>query len=174
MAAADAGEGKPGAAKEFVITRTFDAPRDLVFRAWTEGDRLARWFGPTGFTMLSSTLDLRPGGVFHYGMRSPDGKAMWGKWTFREVVPPERLVVVVSFSDEAGGMARHPLAADWPAEVLSTMILTEHDGKTTLTMRSTPINASATERQTFEAGFDSMQKGWTGTLDQLAAYLARA
>ena len=168
---AEARAGGP-ADREFVVTRVFDAPRDLVFRAWTEADRLARWFGPKGFTMLSTRLDLRPGGVFHYGMRSPDGKVMWGKWIFREVVAPERLVVVVSFSDEAGGVTRHPFAADWPAEVLSTMTLIEHDGKTTLTMRGVPLNATAMGRKTFEAAGDSMQKGWAGTLDQLAEHLA--
>src|SRR5205823_4677268 len=83
---------------------------------WVEPDRLARWWGPKGFTMLSSTLDLRPGGIFHYGMRSPDGREMWGRWVFREVVAPERLVFVASFSDEAGGVTRHPFAPDWPLE----------------------------------------------------------
>jgi uncharacterized protein YndB with AHSA1/START domain len=159
---------------ELVITRVFDSPRTLVFRAWTEPDRLARWFGPKGFTMLSSTLDLRPGGVYHYGMRSPDGHEMWGRWVFREVVAPERLVFVASFSDKTGGVTRHPFAPDWPAEVLSTLTFSEHDGRTTLTMRGVPINATESERQTFEAGRESMQKGWAGTLDQLAGYLAQA
>jgi uncharacterized protein YndB with AHSA1/START domain len=161
-------------AREFLIARYFDAPRTLVFRAWTEPDRLARWFGPKGFTMLSSTIDLRPGGVYHYGMRSPDGQTMWGRWVFREVVAPERLVFVASFSDEAGGVTRHPFAADWPMEVLSTLTLTEYDGRTMLVMRGRPINATAPERKAFEAGHQGMQKGWTGTLDQLAGYLAQA
>jgi uncharacterized protein YndB with AHSA1/START domain len=163
-----------GETKAFVITRTFDAPRDLVFRAWTESDRLAHWFGPKGFTMLSSTLDLRPGGVYHYGMRSPDGAVMWGRWVFREVVPPERLTFAFFFSDEAGGVTRHPFAPEWPAEVLSTVSFTEHDGKTTLTMHGVPVNATAAEQHAFTAGHDSMQQGWTGTLDALATYLAHA
>jgi uncharacterized protein YndB with AHSA1/START domain len=158
----------------FVIARTFDAPRDLVFRAWTEADRLAQWFGPGGFTMLSSTLDLRPGGAYHYGLRSPDGKVMWGRWVFRDVVPPERLAFVFSFSDESGGVTRHPFAPDWPAEVLSTVSFAEHHGKTTLTMHAVPLNATAAELQAFTAGQGSMQQGWSGTLDALAAYLAHA
>ena len=168
---AEARAGGP-ADREFVVTRTFDAPRDPVFKAWTEADRLARWFGPKGFTMLSTKLDLRPGGVFHYGMQSPDGKVMWGRWVFREVDPPGRLVFVASFSDDAGGVTRHPFALEWPREVLSTLTFAEHDGKTTLTMRGVPLNATAMERKTFEAGRDSMQKGWAGTLDQLAEHLA--
>jgi uncharacterized protein YndB with AHSA1/START domain len=156
---------------EFIFSRTFDAPRALVFRAWTESDRLARWFGPKGFTMLSSTLTLWPGGVFHYGMRSPNGQEMWGKWVFHEIVPPVRIVFVMTFSDEKGGKSRHPWAPGWPLEVLSTLTFTENEGKTTLTMRGIPVNATEVERKTFAAGHDSMQKGWTGTLDQLAEYL---
>jgi uncharacterized protein YndB with AHSA1/START domain len=160
-------------AREFLIVRGFDAPRALVFRAWTEADRLARWFGPKGFTMLSCTLDLRPGGAFHYGMRSPDGKTMWGKWVFREVVAPERLVFVFSFSDENGGVIRHPFAPDWPLEMLSTLTFTEFEGRTMLVMRGVPLNATESERQAYEAGHDSMRQGWAGTLEQLAGYLAQ-
>lgn len=175
MAEAKAEKGVGNQAEgEFVISRTFDAPRDLVFKAWTEADRLARWFGPPGATATPARLDLRPGGDFHYSMGTPDGKRMWGRWVFREVVPPERLVFAFSFSDESGGVTRHPFAPDWPTEVLSTVTFAEHGGKTTLTMRAVPIDASVSERNAFEAGRESMQKGWAGTLDQLATYLARA
>jgi len=159
---------------KFVITRVFDAPRDLVFQAWTEPDRLARWWMRKGFSMLSSTIELRTGGVFHHGMRSPDGFDIWGKWIFREVVVPERLVFVVSFSDEEGGVTRHPLSADWPLEVLSTLTFTEQEGKSTFTLRGSPLNASDAELKAFETAHESMQKGWTETLDQLADYLAQS
>lgn len=158
--------------REFVISRVFGAPRDLVFKAWTEPDRLARWWGPKGFTLLSCTLALRPGGLFHYGMRSPTGAEMWGRWAFREVVPPERLVFVASFSDPAGGVVRAPFSADWPLEVLSTLTLTEHAGQTTLTMRGVPADAGPAEQAAFDAARGGMTQGWTGTLDQLAAALA--
>jgi uncharacterized protein YndB with AHSA1/START domain len=161
-------------ARDLLITRVFEAPRPLMFRAWTEPDRLASWFGPKGFTMLSCTIDPCPGGVFHYGMRSPDGQTMWGRWVFREVVAPERLVFVASFSDEAGGLTRHPFATDWPLEVLSTVTFSECGSQTMLTMRGVPINATEAERQSFQAANPMMQKGWTGTLDQLAGYLAQA
>jgi uncharacterized protein YndB with AHSA1/START domain len=159
--------------REFIVTRVFDAPRELVFQAWTDPDRLAHWWGPKGFTTVSGTMDLRPGGVFHYGLRSPAGQVMWGKWVFREVLAPERLVFVASFSDETGGVTRHPFAHDWPLEVLSTLTFGAEGGKTRLTMRGVPINATESERKTFKAGHDSMQKGWAGTLDQLAEYLAQ-
>jgi uncharacterized protein YndB with AHSA1/START domain len=124
--------------------------------------------------MLSTTIDPRPGGVFHYGMRSPDGQSMWGRWVFREVVAPERLVFVASFSDEAGGLTRHPFATDWPLEVLSTVTFFECGSQTMITMHGVPIHATPAERKSFQAANEMMQKGWKGTLDQLAGYLAQA
>jgi uncharacterized protein YndB with AHSA1/START domain len=164
------------ATEAFVITRVFDAPRDLVFQAWTETGHLTRWFGPVGFTTTARRNDLRPGGVFHYHMRAADGHDMWGKWVYREIAPSERLVFVQSFSDEAGGTTRAPfpsIGATWPLEVLSTVTFAEEGGKTTLTMRGVPINATAEERQTFRGMHGSMRQGWTGTLDQLAAHLTK-
>ena len=159
---------------ELVLTRVFDAPRELVFKAWTEPERLKQWWGPKGFTMLSLKLDLRPGGVFHYCMRAPNGGEMWGTFVYREIVAPERIVFVNSFSDADGGLTRHPLSPSWPLEVLNTLMLTEHGGKTTLKLQGGPINATEEERATFEAGHTSMQQGFGGTFDQLAAYLAEA
>ncbi|MBV8543458.1 MAG: SRPBCC domain-containing protein [Acidobacteria bacterium] len=159
---------------EFVISREFDARRDLVFKAWTEPERLAQWWGPKGFTVKVANIDLRPGGMFHYGMVAPDGSEMWGKFIYREIVPPERMVFIVSFSDESGGTTRHPMAPTWPLEMLNTVTLTEHGDKTTLTLRSSAYAATEEERATFKAGHSSMQGGFTGTFDQLAAYLATA
>lgn len=159
---------------EFLITRVFDAPRDLVWQAFTEADRLMHWWGPKGFTMLSCKTDLRPGGTFHYGMRSPDGHTMWGKWVYIEIVKPERLVTIVSFTDEAGNAIRHPLSPTWPMEMLTRMTLAEQAGKTTLTIQAVPHAANEEERKTFEAGRTSMEQGFGGTLNQLAEYLANA
>jgi uncharacterized protein YndB with AHSA1/START domain len=157
---------------EFSITRTFDAPRDLVFQVFTDSEHLAQWWGPKGFTWVSATLDLRPGGRFHYCMRSPDGHNMWGKFVYREIVPPERIVFVNSFSDEKGNTIRAPFNSDWPLEVLNTVTFTEHAGRTTLTLRGGPINATEAERRTFDASHKLMEQGFSGTLDHLAEYLA--
>jgi uncharacterized protein YndB with AHSA1/START domain len=158
----------------FVISRTFDAPRERVWQAWTEVERLKQWFSPKGFTVIAAKMELRPGGSYHYGMRSPDGQEMWGKWVFREIKAPERLVLVNSFSDAQGGITRHPMAPTWPLEMLSTFIFEdEPGGKTKVTIRWSPHNATEEEQKTFDAGRDSMQQGWGGTLDQLAAYLAK-
>jgi uncharacterized protein YndB with AHSA1/START domain len=98
---------------------------------------------------------------------------LWGKWVFREIARPGKLVFVVSFSDEAGNIVRAPFNPAWPLEVLSTLTFVERAGKTTVTMRGTPINATAAERKAFAAGHSSMQKGWAGTLDQLAQHLSK-
>jgi len=161
-------------AEAFSITREFDAPVDLVWKAHTEADRLAQWWGPKGFSMLSCKLDLTPGGLFHYGMRSPNGQDMWGRFVYREIVAPKRLSFVVSFSDKDGGKTRHPWSVTWPVEVLNTMTLTERDGKTVLTVQGHPINATEDEIKTYEAGHESMRQGFKGTLDQLDEYLAKA
>jgi uncharacterized protein YndB with AHSA1/START domain len=158
--------------EEFVITRVFDAPRDLVFKAHTECERLKRWWGPKGFTMTACNLDLKPGGAFHYCMRSPNGQDMWGKFVYREIVAPERLVFVNSFSDEMGGSTRNPWMPTWPLEVLNVATFTEQGGKTTLTMRGTPHNASPEERAAFKAAMHSMEQGFGGTFAQLDHYLA--
>ena len=158
----------------FVITRIVDAPRDLVWRVFTEAEHLQRWFGPKGFTMPSCRLDLRPGGIFHYQLRAPDGTELWGKWLFKEIVPPERLVVVVSFSDAQLATTRHPWAADWPLETLGTTELAEQGDKTLITVTWTPYKPTPAEAAAFEAGRDGMRQGWTGTFEQLEAYLATA
>lgn len=157
----------------FVISRTFEAPRELVFKAFTEVERLKHWWGPKGFKVIASTMDLRPGGTYHYGFQAPDGSAMWGKFVYREVAAPERIVFVNSFSDERGGITRHPLHSDWPLEMLSTFLFEDAgSGRTKVTINWVPINESDAERRTFEEGRGSMTQGWTGTFEHLEHYLA--
>lgn len=162
------------AACEFVITRVFEAPRELVWKAWSEPERLTQWWGPKGFNIQVHQLELRPGGLFHYSMQIPNGGTMWGWFVYREIVAPERLVFVNAFSDEEGGITRAPFSQTWPLEILNTVTFDEQDGKTTLTLRGGPINATEEERKTFQDGHASMQQGFGGTFDQLAAYLAKA
>jgi len=161
--------------KEFVISRVFDAPRDKVWKAWTEAERLKQWWGPKGFTVSYCKIDLRPGGVLHYCLRSPDGHDMWGKFVYREIVKPERLVWINSFSDKDGGTTVHPMSPDWPREMLSTATFEEQGGKTKVTVQWVPVDSSTQiERKTFEDGRDSMKQGWTGTMDKFADYLKKA
>jgi uncharacterized protein YndB with AHSA1/START domain len=160
--------------ESFIISRTFDAPRDIVWKAWTERDRLMQWFGPKGFTMAKADLDFRPGGTFLYCLRGPDGKEMWGRFVYRDIIALRRIVLVNSFSDEKGGITRHPFSATWPLEMLTTTTLAEHNGKTTVTIQWAPLNATAEERKTFDTSHDGMRMGWGGTFDQLAEYLVKA
>jgi uncharacterized glyoxalase superfamily protein PhnB/uncharacterized protein YndB with AHSA1/START domain len=162
-------------AKDFVISRVFDAPRELVWKAFTDAKHMKEWWGPKGFTVVHSKMDLRPGGTHHYGMKSPDGTPMWGKFTYREIVPQERIVSINSFSDEEGGITRHPMAPSWPMLMLTTFTFEdEPGGKTKLTVRSQAHQAAPEEQRTFDAGHASMTQGWTGTLDKLTAYLPKA
>jgi uncharacterized protein YndB with AHSA1/START domain len=166
LSAADTGE--------FVISREFEEPRDLVWKAWTEAERLAQWWGPKGFELKVCHLDFRPEGRFHYCMQGPNDYTMWGLFVYHEIAAPERMVFVNSFSDEDGGIARSPFSETWPLEVRNTLTLQEQNGKTTLTLRGGPINATEAERKTFQDSRSSMQQGFGGTFDQLAAYLANA
>lgn len=160
--------------RPFVISRTFAAPRQLVWKVWTECEHLVNWWGPKGFTVRSCRIDPRPGGRFHYCLASPDGQVIWGRFVFREIAEPQRLEFIVSFSDPAGGITRHPWNPSWPLETLSTVTFSEADAQTTVTVGWLPHAASEDERQAFKAGHDSMRHGWGGTFDQLGDYLATA
>lgn len=157
----------------FVMSRTYDIPRDLMFDVWTKREHLARWFGPEGIEIVRCTNDLRLGGVMHYGMRTADGNVMWGKWVYREIAAPERLVFIVSFSDENGGVTRHPMSAGWPLEMLSTVTFDEVDGGTEVTVRWAAHNATELERETFDSSHDSLRAGWGGTFRTLGDYIAQ-
>ncbi|HYZ63429.1 MAG TPA: SRPBCC domain-containing protein [Acetobacteraceae bacterium] len=156
----------------FVLERRFEAPRSLVFEVWTRLEHLKRWFGPKGASLSDASLDLRPGGVFHYCMRAAGGPDMWGKWTYREIREPDRLVSVVAFSDPAGADARAPWDANWPLRTLSDITFLEDGDGTIVRVEWSPFEASEAERKNFTSGHDSMRQGWGGTMDRLADYLA--
>jgi uncharacterized protein YndB with AHSA1/START domain len=157
---------------DFTITRTFDAPRALVFATMTQTEHLQKWWGPQGCTIRVVKHEPLAGGVFHYCMRFGPGVEMYGRFDYREVTPVERIVFVNGFADEQGNRIRYAISPTWPMEVLNTITLTEQDGKTTMTLHSTPLNASAIEIETFKAGHDSMQQGFGGMYEEYEKYLA--
>ena len=160
---------------DFVISRVLDAPRELVWKCFTDPQHMKQWWGPKGATVVKCEMDLRPGGTYHYALQLADGPAIRGKQVYREIVPPEKLVFINSFSDEKGGLARHPMAPTWPLELYTVFTFEElPGGKTKFTVRWTPHNPTEEERKTFDAGHASMNQGWSGTMDQLEAYLDRA
>lgn len=162
------------AMQELVIVRTFDAPRELVFKAFAEAERLAQWWGPKGFAMGVHFLDFRPGGVFHYSMKAPGGMEMWGKFVYQEIVVPEKIVYISSFSDLALGLTRHPMWPEWPLEILNEVTLEEQDGKTTLTLRGYPLNVPQNELKFFHEVQKGVRTGFNATFDQLEAYLDKS
>jgi uncharacterized protein YndB with AHSA1/START domain len=161
------------AAWPFEITHEFAARREVVWKAWTEREQLMKWFGPKGSTMTTANMDFRVGGIFHYCMNMGNME-MWGKFTYREIVPPQKLVWMFSFSDQNGGVIRHPFSkAPWPLQMLTEATFAESGGKTIVTVKSAPFEATDEESQTFNAAAGSMLQGWTGTFQQLVEYLAK-
>ena len=160
--------------KEFVISRVFDAPRDLMWKCFTEPEQMKQWWGPKGVKVVKSEMDLRAGGAYHYAMQTPDGKVMWGKQVYREIKPKDRLVFINSFSDERGGVTRHPLAPTWPLEMDSVFTFEDQPGgRTKFTVHWSPRNPTEEERKTFDSGHASMTQGWSGTMEQLEAFVAK-
>jgi uncharacterized protein YndB with AHSA1/START domain len=161
--------------EDFVISRVFEAPRERVWQVLTDVEAMKHWWGPAGFTMIAGKVDLRPGGTFHGGIRSPEGYKIWGKFVYQEIAPPERLVFINSFSNEAGEMGKHPIIPTWPRETLTTLVLEEEPAdKTKLTVYWSPHNPTDVERKTFDVAHVGMKATWSGTFDRLAAHLAKA
>jgi uncharacterized protein YndB with AHSA1/START domain len=160
----DTATGRQGG--DLVITHEYAAPRDLVFQAWTDCDQLRRWWGPDGFTTPHCTIDLRPSGFFHYAMRSPEGGDFWGLGTYREVVEPERLVYVDTFSDKDRRRvppSAYGMSGGHPLEILVTVEFEEREGGTRLTVYN-DVPASFGERA-------DMELGWRQMLDRLGAFV---
>lgn len=151
----------PAKEAEVTITRIFDAPRELVFKAWTDPKHLAKWFGPKGFTNPVCEADARVGGTWHIVMRSPDGTEHPCGGVYREVVRPERLVFTNIATDKDG----NPIL-----DGLTTVIFEEHAGKTKLTLqtRATAVVEYAV------AHLKGMEAGWTQSLERLGEELERA
>src|SRR5229473_5081659 len=150
---------KPNEDHELVLTCLFNAPRELVFKVWTDPKHVAQWWGPRGFTNPVCELDLRPGGAILIHMRSPDGIVYPMTGVFQEVVPPERLVFTSAALDSDG----NPLF-----EVLTTVTFAEEGGKTKQILRARVIKKTA-QAAPYLAG---MEAGWTQSLERLAAYVS--
>jgi uncharacterized protein YndB with AHSA1/START domain len=162
--------------QDFAFSRTFDAPRERVWRAWSDAAALAQWWGPKNTEMRVLKLDFRPGGMFHYTIAFQPGHEMYARFIYREIVVPERIVFVISFSDAAGGITRAPfpqLKNLWPLEMLNVVTFTEQNGKTTIALRAHPINATEEERAMFVANTAGMQQGFGGSFDKLDEFLTK-
>jgi uncharacterized protein YndB with AHSA1/START domain len=157
------------AQQELVITRVFDAPRELVWKAWTEPEHMMRWSGPKGFTTPVCKIDFRVGGVFLNCMRSPEGQDYWSTGVYREIVPLERIVCTDSFADEKGNVVpatHYGMTDDVPLEMLVTVTFEDMDGKTRMTLRHEGLPAGEMS--------DGAGTGWNESFDKLAEFLAKA
>jgi uncharacterized protein YndB with AHSA1/START domain len=143
--------------RELVYTRILDAPRELVFAAWTDPKHLAQWWGPNGFTITIRSIDVRPGGVWRFVMHGPDGVDYENKITYDEIVKPERLVYSHGGGDDVE-----------PVQFQTTVTFEDYGAKTKLTMWA--LFPSAAERDRVVEKYGAVE-GANQTLDRLAAHL---
>jgi uncharacterized protein YndB with AHSA1/START domain len=141
-----------------ILERIFDAPRNLVFKAWTEPARLVQWFGPRGFTSTVLEADVRPGGAYRFHMRSSGGDDHWLQGVYREIVEPERLVASFAWADEQGSVTS--------PETLLTVTFAEHGDRTKLRLHQAVFESVSAR--------DQHNGGWSSSLERLAEYLAAA
>lgn len=154
--------------QELVITRFFDAPRELVWKAWTKPEHLMQWWGPKDFTAPVIKIDFRVGGKYLWCMRSPESEEYWSTGVYREIVEQEKIVTTDSFSDAQGNVvpaSYYGMSGDWPLELLVTVIFEENDGKTKVTLQHEGIPAGENR--------DSAKAGWNESLDKLSEYLRK-
>jgi uncharacterized protein YndB with AHSA1/START domain len=142
--------------RELIIERVFDAPRELVFKCWTQPEHLARWIGPKGFSGTILTCELREGGNYRTHMRGPDGQDHWQQGVFREIVPPERIVRTYCWTDADGRPTR--------PETLLTVTFGDLGGRTRLTLHQALFESVTV--------CDDHRGGWSSSLDKLAEYIA--
>ena len=147
------------------ITRVFDAPREAVWKAWTDPRRFMRWWGPEGFTSPSCIMDLRVGGKYLFCMRSPEGRDYWSTGVYRDIVPLERIVLTDSFADEKGNVvpaSHYGMQEEWPLELLVTVTFENDGGKTIMTLQHAGIPSGTVSE---------CEDGWSGSFDKLAEIL---
>ena len=152
--------------KELRIVRVFDAPRERVWKAWTDPEQVKSWWGPRSFTAPFAKIDLRVGGKYLYCMRSPDGKDYWSTGVYREIVPLQRIVATDSFADEKGNVvpaSHYGMPSDVPMEMQVTVTFEEVGGKTRMTLKHVGIPAGDQSKMA--------EMGWNTSFDKLAKAL---
>lgn len=149
------------ASEDLVITRVFEAPCTLVWRAWTDPEILRQWWGPQDFTAPAAHIDLRIGGKYLFCMRSFEGQDYWSTGVYRDIVPLARLVYTDSFSDEHGTVvpaSYYGLSDDLPLELEVSITFQEHAGKTTMTLTHSGIPRGEMAELTLEGWVESFNK----------------
>jgi uncharacterized protein YndB with AHSA1/START domain len=165
MATRDSSSAKLPVREELVITRVLDAPREAVWKAWTDPTRFMLWWGPKGFISPACKIDLRVGGKYLACMRSPEGQEYWSTGVYREIVPRVKLVYTDNFSDANGNVvpaSHYAMQGDWPSELLVTVTFEEDGRKTIMTLRHVGIPPET---------IIDCEAGWSGSFDKLAGIL---
>ena len=157
----------------FVISREFRAPLALLWQVQTQAAHLQHWLSPEGFHTMHADMDFRAGGRYFYGIEGPNGLQMWGLQQFLEIVPEQKIVHIQSFSNQDGGLGRHPMAPTWPAYMHVTATYQEGNEGTLYSISWQPHESDETGNATFDAARPGMQMGFAGTFAKLDAYLAR-
>lgn len=153
----------------YVLERAFSAPREMVWRTWTEPDLLARWYGP-GVETVIHKLDVRPGGLWLNEMRMKT-QSGYQKAEYLEVSAPERLVMVQSNTDADWNVVANPGMPDWPRAMLLTVTFAEEGGETQMQLSWAPHEASEAEIACFAGMMDGLGRGWGAGMDLLAEML---
>lgn len=153
----------------YVLERTFDAPRALVWKAWTDPELIPRWYGPNVESIVHS-IEPRAGGLWLHEMRW-SGNSNFQRVEYTEVTPPERLVWLHSVSDAEWNVISNPMMEDWPRVLLTTVTFEEDGGKTKMQLTWVPHEASEAEIACFAAAMDGMGKGWGAGMDLLEELL---
>jgi uncharacterized protein YndB with AHSA1/START domain len=151
-------------AKQLTLERVFDAPRELVFKAWSEAERLKQWWGPKSWPLVYCEVDFQPGGVWHYAMQGPDGTKSWGKGVYTEIVVPSRIAFTDGFSDEAGNINE-----SMPTMTIAVDFIDE-GGKTRVVSRAEFASSEDLEALIKMGMIEGVKETW----DLLEEYLARA
>ena len=146
----------PSATQELVVTRVIDAPRALVFRAWTDAEQVASWWGPQGFVTTFCEMDIRPGGAYRCCMRSPAGTDHWKRGVYREIVAPERIVFTFAWEDANSNLGH---------ELLTTVTFEDLGANTRLTLHQAQFETVARR--------DDHRGGWTSCLERFAEYMLK-
>jgi uncharacterized protein YndB with AHSA1/START domain len=152
--------------QDLVLTRIFDAPRELVWKAWTEPEQIMRWWGAKIITSPACKIDFRVGGKYHFCMRMPDGQDIWSTGVYKEIVPLERIVNTDSFADAEGNVVPgtyYGMGEDFPLELLMIITFEDLDGKTKMTLRHQGLPGGEDAEMT--------RQGWSESFDKLAESL---
>ncbi|WP_276371223.1 SRPBCC domain-containing protein [Chryseolinea sp. H1M3-3] len=157
---------------ELIITHQFNAPKKLVFNAFADPQALGEWWGPVERKNSVIKLDFRVGGIFHYRMED-NGKKSYGRFLFKKIQPHDLLEFTNGFADENANIVRAPFDIELPSEILYSLVFTEKNKVTTITMTGRPVEANNKEEETFRSIEGSMRQGFSAMYQVLEDYLRK-